>query len=46
MKNINNLIMNMEYGVLASHLNDRTKFYVLLDSLLKLEEACEKMEEK
>ena len=47
MKNTNNLIMDMEYGILAANLDNRTKFYVLLDNLLKLEEYMkERQEEK
>ena len=46
MKNTNNIIMDMEYGILAAALSDRTKFYMLLDSLLKLEEVYEKQKEQ
>lgn len=46
MKNTNNIIMDMEYGILAANLNNRTKFYMLLESFLKLEEAYEKLKEQ
>ena len=46
MKNTKDLCADMEYGILASALNNRTKFYMLLDSFLKLEKYMEERQEE
>lgn len=48
MKNTNTkeLCTTLEYGLIANSLDNRTKFYLLLDNLLKLEEACYELYEK